>query len=291
MKLKLTEVVFVVLLAGLGAIFIIRRRKKRRWLAQNKMEDSKTGGNDDHKEAGPTFGYRDTILGIPKHERKISKGVSVKSEKILEKSGDKDLEAGPTLIHEPTELPTESPASDMSTFPRVITEAQDDFSPENDSTASGGQPPQIGTASPMIKVEEWLPEVPTKAALRIVPVTNHYPRKFEGMTPTLAEIREHLTHSSLEVAGVRPSRAHSKRWSATTHSSTYTASSRASTVAYVSPLQPPPMPRNMYARNSWAGSPNLKHESVARMDDIGKRVSIVKEGEIFGRPDSGQAPP
>lgn len=197
----------------------------------------------------------------------------------------KDIEADPTG-RPAREHPILSPAQTLASPSRsqAVSPADNHPTPRSPrDTADMGdrspleRNPPTGCFFPDPAAAEWHPVTPLPPSLRIVPVQVNRVSGFEMTTPTLEEIREQLTQADLLMPAPPPRSVSEARWSATTHSSNFTASSRGSMVAYISQLQPPPVPRK--ARSKYgSGTADLAPGTSAS-----RRVSTVEEEETTGR--------
>lgn len=240
-------------------VFWFRRRRQRR-----REKDGKPASEPDTSaDEKPHVGYRQTILGVPKSERKEFRRKDSRAVKRDRRRRGEDREASPGGINpDPVELPDEAALQSLGNGRRATSRA----SGGEKATEEGGRADAKLLSVSAMRIREWLPELPQptlpRASSRSTtttttpgPSARGAPQSYHGekaaAPPTLAEIHERLTKA--DVGGTPPppappsssSHAEDARWSATTRSSVFTAfSSRSSSgAAYVSYLRPPPLLR------------------------------------------------
>lgn len=289
--------VVVLILAGIGLLFWLRRRGTLRLRRRSKSQERP---NSELGSEKPYWGYRATILGSLLDKLRGDKGKTQDARFSMvyyedPKPSMKDLEAGTSTMASPAELPAEPILLEMghgdekrrrSTLRKsmasraslavkghpIIPHPLRTHPVVSRHTLAAAPPPSPTPPSD----EDWvrLPEAPKPIVARHsmhsqspqlrIP-TPEFHKDGKLATPTLAEIRERLTGTDSDPAQdlgllVPPATtAESTRWSTTTYSSTFTASTAHSSMVFVSSLRPPPLPQSL--------SPAQSPEPVPRVPD------------------------
>lgn len=264
---------FFVVLGIIITVYLFRRQRNRQQDEDEKPADRDLDTGDDEK---PYIGYRETILGIPKDERKQFRQKNSKSATGGTRRKDESRIGGPSTNSEPVEMAGDSTVPNLTNGQR-ITSRDRDFADGGDQVDG-----KLSSVSAM-RIQNWLPELPapalsrgsSTASLSSPPQSYYGGEKNATTTASLAEIHERLTKPDLDRRGsggvggggggnndddddqtpesrararAHVSLAEDSRWSATTHSSVFTTfSSRSSGAAYRSSLRPPPLRRLTHA--------------------------------------------
>lgn len=260
--------VFLATFVGILLFFYFRRRRRSR--ARRVCKESPDQNTTSPNEM-PYVGYRATILGISRDKSK--QGNQDRGSFHLSNKRSREEKWHNSSSQGPAELPGESTVfsrrlslNNMNPHlgRHVATNSSHLASktPEHDEKTSAdlNQPSNDAASASNMRIHNWLPEIPQQMLSqshsmqnRSLPPTPapsypHSPVEMEvaTSTPTLAEIHDRLTTSDLGMLEPPPTALFNddSRWSATTHSSNFTAySARSSGAAFVSALRPPPIPK------------------------------------------------